>query len=116
MSMVIFFVDLNHKNKSISEILDVKKLMNVDKPIESANGLQNECYTNEQYLEYEKNKIFCDKWTAIGVGSSIPKAGDAKPYNLLGTPLMIVRDRDLKIRVFHNVCSHRGFKIGRAHV
>ena len=111
MSMVIFFVDQNHKNKSLSEILDIKKLMNVDKPIESANGLPNECYTSKEYLEYERNKIFCDKWTVIGVGSSIPKAGDAKPYNLLGIPLMIVRDKDLKIRVFHNVCSHRGFKL-----
>ena len=73
MSMVIFFVDQNHKNKSLSEILDIKKLMNVDRPIESANGLPNECYTSEQYLEYERDKIFCDKWTVIGVGSSIPK-------------------------------------------
>jgi choline monooxygenase len=109
--MVIFFVDQNKKNKSLSEILDIKKLMNVIKPIESANGLPNECYTSENYLEYERNKIFSDKWAVIGVGSSIPKAGDAKPYNLLGIPLMIVRDKDLKIRVFHNVCSHRGFKL-----
>ena len=111
MAMVIFFMDQNLKNNPLSKILDIKKLMNVDKAIESANGLPNECYTNEQYLEYERDKIFCDKWTVIGVGSSIPNAGDAKPYNLLGIPLVIVRDRDLNIRVFHNVCSHRGFKL-----
>ena len=90
MSMVIFFVDQNKKNKSLSEILDIKKLMNVDRPIENANGLPNECYTSEKYLEYERNKIFCDKWTVIGVGSSVPNVGDAKPYNLLGIPLMTV--------------------------
>jgi len=111
MSMVIFYVGQNHKNKSLSDILDIEKLMNVDKSIESANGLPNQCYTSEEYLEYERDKIFCDKWTVIGVGSSIPSAGDAKPYNLLGIPLMIVRDKDNKIRVFHNVCSHRGFKL-----
>ena len=111
MSRIIFFVLQNKKNKSLSEILDIKKLLNVDKPIESANGLPNECYTNEVYLEYERNKIFCDNWTVIGVGSSIPQAGDVKPYNLLGIPLVIVRDNDFKIRVFHNVCSHRGFKL-----
>ncbi|MDA7547005.1 Rieske 2Fe-2S domain-containing protein, partial [Candidatus Pelagibacter sp.] len=106
-----FFVVQNQKYKSLSEILDIKKLMNVDRPIESANGLPNECYTSDHYLEYERNKIFCDKWTVIGVGSSIPNAGDAMPYNLLGIPLIIIRDKDLKIRVFHNVCSHRGFKL-----
>jgi choline monooxygenase len=111
MPMIIFFMDQNQKNKPLSEILDIKKLMNVDRAIETANGLPNECYTSEQYLEYERNKIFCDKWTVIGVGSLIPKAGDAMPYNLLGIPLLIVRDKDLKIRVFHNVCSHRGFKL-----
>ena len=110
MAMVIFFMDQNLKNNPLSKILDIKKLMNVDKAIESANGLPNECYTSEQYLEYERDKIFCDKWTVIGVGSSIPNPGDAKPYNLLGIPLIIVRDRDLNIRVFHNVFSHRGFK------
>ena len=104
-------MDQNQKNISLSKILDIKKLMNVDKAIESANGLPNECYTSEQYLEYERDKIFCDKWSVIGVGSSIPKAGDAMPYNLLGIPLLIVRDKELKIRVFHNVCSHRGFKL-----
>ena len=101
----------NYKNKILSKILDVKKLKAVDKPIETANGLPNECYTSKDYLSHEKDKIFCDKWTVIGVGSSVPKPGDARPYNLLGIPLIILRDKDMKIRVFHNVCSHRGFKL-----
>ena len=56
--------------------------MNVDKANREANGLPNECYVSKRYLEYERDKIFCDKWTVIGVGSSIPKEGDAMPYNL----------------------------------
>jgi hypothetical protein len=47
MSMIIFFVDQNQKNKPLSEILDIKKLMSVDRAIETANGLPNECYTSE---------------------------------------------------------------------
>ena len=47
----------------------------------------------------------------IGVGSSIPNPGNVKPYNLLVIPLIMIRDKDMKIRVFHNVCSHRGFKL-----
>ena len=109
--MVIFSVDQNLKKNSLSEILDIKKLENIDKPIEVANGLPNECYISEDYLAHEKEKVFCDKWTVIGVGSSIPNLGDAKPYNLLGIPLILIRDKDMKIRVFHNVCSHRGFKL-----
>ena len=111
MLMIIFFVDQNYKNKPLKEILDVKKLKAVDKPIEAANGLPNECYTSEDYLRYERDKVFCDKWSVVGVGSSLPNPGDAKPYNLLGIPLILVRDKDMKIRVFHNVCSHRGLKL-----
>ena len=111
MCMIIFFVDQNHKNKILSEILDIKKLEDVAKPIEAANGLPNTCYTSDDYLIYERDKIFCNKWTAVGVGSSIPNPGDAIPYNLLGIPIIIIRGRDLKIRVFHNVCSHRGYKL-----
>ena len=109
--MIIFFVDQNLKKLPLSEILDIKKLDNVDKPIEEANGLPNECYVNNDYLAHEKEKIFFNKWTVIGVASSTPNPGDARPHNLLGVPLIVVRDKDKKIRVFHNVCSHRGFKL-----
>ena len=109
--MVIFEVDQKFKKLSLSEVLDIEKLRNVDKPIEVANGLPNECYTNDDYLTLEREKVFLNKWTVIGVGSSIPNSGDAKPYNLLGIPLIMIRDKSMKIRVFHNVCSHRGFKL-----
>ena len=109
--MIIFFVHQNLKNLPLSKILDIEKINNVDKPIEVANGLPNECYTNQDYLAHEKEKIFYNKWTAIGVGSSIPKIGDTKPHNLLGIPLILIRDKNMDVRVFHNVCSHRGFKL-----
>ena len=111
MGMIIFFVHQNQKNITLSKILDIEKLKGVNKPIEAANGLPNACYINKDYLAFEREKIFLNKWTVIGVGSSIPKPGDAIPYNLLGIPLIILRNKNMKIRVFHNVCSHRGFKL-----
>ena len=81
MLMIIFFVDQNYKNKNLSKILDIKKIEAANKSIEVANGLPNECYTSEDYLTYEKKRIFCDKWTVVGVGSSIPNPGDAKPVS-----------------------------------
>ena len=101
----------NSNNLDLKKILDVEKIKAVNRPIEQANGLPNECYTNAQYLMIEREKVFKDKWTVIGVGSSVPNPGDAKPYNLLGIPLIVLRDMENKIRVFHNVCSHRGFKL-----
>ena len=101
----------NPKKTALSEILDIQKIKAVKKPIEEAHGLPNECYTSVEYLNFEKEKIFKDKWTVIGVGSLVPSPGDAYPYNLLGIPLIVLRDKENRIRVFHNVCSHRGFKL-----
>ncbi len=98
-------------NKKLSDILDPNKIEVVKNPIEKAHGLPNECYLSNDYLEFEKEKIFKNNWTMIGVASSVPNPGDAKPFNLLGIPILIVRNKDNEVKVFHNVCSHRGFKL-----
>ena len=95
----------------IYKIIDKKKLEVVKKSISKAHGLPNECYTNKEYTLIERKKLFEDKWTVIGAASSLPKAGDVKPFDLLGLPLLIVRNKKNKIKVFHNVCSHRGVKL-----
>ena len=67
MLVIFFFMDQLDKNRALSDILNLEKLANVDREIELANGLPNECYTSEQYLSFERNTVFSDKWTAIGV-------------------------------------------------
>ena len=95
----------------IYNIVDKKKLDVVKKPISKAHGLPNECYTSKEYTQIERKKLFEDKWVVIGVASSLPNEGDAKPFDLLGLPILIVRNKNKKIKVFHNVCSHRGVKL-----
>tara|TARA_B100001540_G_scaffold138062_1_gene122745 strand:+ start:629 stop:1804 length:1176 start_codon:yes stop_codon:yes gene_type:complete len=95
----------------IYNIIEKKKLDIVKKPIDKSHGLPNECYTSQEYSKLERKKLFEEKWVVIGVASSLPNKGDAKPFDLLGIPIMILRDKQNQIRVFHNVCSHRGYKI-----
>ena len=95
----------------IYKIIEKKKLDVVKQTISKAHGLPNECYTNKEYSLIERKKLFEDKWTVIGTASSLPKTGDVKPFDLLGLPLLIVRNKKNKIKVFHNVCSHRGVKL-----
>ena len=97
---------------NIYDVVKKEKLDFVNKPISEAHGLPNECYNNnKEYSKIERKKIFEDKWVMVGVGSSIPKLGDAKPFDLLGIPLILLRTEKNKIKVYHNVCSHRGYKI-----
>ena len=102
---------LHRKSRGIFDIIEKEKLDAVSKPIAESHGLPNECYTSEEYTIYERKKLFEDKWVVIGVASSIPNPGDAKPFSLLGIPLIILRDNERQVQVFHNVCSHRGYKI-----
>ena len=44
----------NSKYLDLKEILDIEKIKAVNRPIEEANGLPNECYTNTQYLMIER--------------------------------------------------------------
>ena len=95
----------------VYNIIEKRKLDFVSNPIEKAHGLPNECYVNEEYAKIERKKLFENKWVVIGVASSLTNIGDAKTFDLLGIPLIILKDKNNKIRVFHNVCSHRGYKL-----
>ncbi len=79
--------------KDLSAIVDLRKIEIVKKPIEDSHGLPNECYTSEAYTKIERKKLFEDQWAVIGIASSVPNIGDAKPFNLLGIPIIILRDK-----------------------
>ena len=102
---------MQNRRLTINDFVSQEKLDRVKKPIHEANGLPNEFYTNNEFRLFERKKLFEDKWVVVGVTSSIPNPGDAKPFDLQGIPLIILRDKNSQINVFHNVCSHRGYKI-----
>ena len=93
---------------ALSRIVDLDKIEATKNSINEANGLPNECYLNDEYFKIEREKVFFNNWIVVGVSSSVPEVGDTKPFNLMGISLLILRDKNNKIRVFHNVCSHRG--------
>lgn len=77
-------------------------------PVQSARGLPNECYVDAGMFEREKRSVFFENWAGIGFGKDIAEIGDAQPITFLGQPLLMLRDRDGAVRVFANVCRHRG--------
>ena len=95
----------------IYNYINKNKLSVVLKKIDKAHGLPNECYLEGPYKEIEREKIFENNWVVVGTGSSIPEPGDVKSFDLLGIPLILIRDKENNIKVFHNVCSHRGFRL-----
>ncbi len=88
-----------------------ESLEQVLRPISEATGLPNEAYTSEAFAAHERDQVLARTWTCIGVASQVPEVGDVRPVTLLGLPLILLRDRGNGIRVFHNVCSHRGMEL-----
>ena len=73
-----------------------------------ANGLPNEHYINHDIFEEEKHALLFSNWAGLAVGADVPETGDAVPITFLGMPLLLIRDRSSRIRVFQNTCRHRG--------
>ena len=88
--------------------MTVRDLSAVLQPIAEANGLPNEFYTSEDVFAEEKEPLWFSTWAGICVEAELPEIGDAKPFDFLGVPLFALRGRDGQIRVFQNICRHRG--------
>lgn len=77
-------------------------------PIETAKGLPNAHYTDPDIHAKECQDIIAKNWAGVDVCAEIPKPGDAKPIIFLNIPLLLLRGHDGKVRVFNNICRHRG--------
>ena len=89
-------------------MIDSENLDQVRAPVATARGMPNAFYADADVFEAEKQAVFAANWACIGFASDVPGAGDVKPVDFLGQPYVIVRGKDDVVRVFENVCRHRG--------
>ena len=86
----------------------IKALDRVLGPIGSAHGLPNSCYTDPECYDIERRQVLADGWVCVGFSIDVPGPGDLFPLSFAELPLLIVRSGDGVVRLFHNVCAHRG--------
>ncbi len=90
--------------------ITLEDLQAIDLPISQAKGLPNPAYTDQSYFEFERNNILAKNWTAIGFVDQLEEKM-IRPLNFMGLPIFISKTADGEIKVFHNVCSHRGTRL-----
>lgn len=88
--------------------MSLPDLSGVLQPIENARGLPNEHYTSDEVYAAERDALWFSNWAGVCVASDIAEPGDAQPIDYLGVPLFVMRGRDGLVRVFQNICRHRG--------
>jgi anthranilate 1,2-dioxygenase large subunit len=71
-------------------------------------------FTDQLVYEQEIKKIFHGRhWNFVGLEAEVPNVGDYKRSFVGPTAVIVSRDRDNKINVFENRCSHRGAELCR---
>ncbi|WP_170587118.1 aromatic ring-hydroxylating oxygenase subunit alpha [Ruegeria arenilitoris] len=80
----------------------------VRQSIETALGLPNAHYTDPALHAEETRALLLDGWAGLAVTADVPEPGDAVPLEFMGIPLLLLRDRSGTVRVFQNICRHRG--------
>jgi choline monooxygenase len=95
----------NHYNH---QAFDVAKFR---QPLEALTGLPNIAYSSSEFAEFERDQVLAKTWFCIANVAQLLDDSWVLPVDILDLPLLVVRDNDQTIRVFHNVCSHRGMKL-----
>jgi phenylpropionate dioxygenase-like ring-hydroxylating dioxygenase large terminal subunit len=65
------------------------------------------------FYEREKEAIFKRAWLNVGRVEQLPRKGSyfTKDIAAANAAIVVVRDKEGRVRVFHNICRHRGNKL-----
>jgi len=79
--------------------------------VSEAETLPPELYTSADVLGFEKEALFMREWLAVCRAERIPEPGDWFTVDLLGEPVIVVRDKAGHIQAISAVCQHRAMRI-----
>ena len=98
-------------SESLRSILGAEALAAFEAKGPVAAGLPGPAYTSEAFLALENERIFTESWVFAGFAHELARPGDVTPVTVAGRPFLLVRDAELGVRAFHNVCRHRNLKL-----
>jgi choline monooxygenase len=91
----------------MKELVNSNRGTQLDPEVGKAYTLPSQYYLDAGVLEREKQAIFWKTWQVIGYREQVANPGDYFTFDLVGEPLLIVRETNGKLRGFYNVCRHR---------
>jgi len=83
----------------------VRELLHARRP---GHALPQALYNDSDVFTFDIQAIFWREWVLVGLDVELPQPGAALALTVGTSPIVILRDRDGKIRGFHNSCRHRG--------
>lgn len=80
-------------------------------PIAPERIVDNRVYYDPAVYERELDRIFARVWQVVCHESELAEPGDFVTTKIAGSPVVLVRGKDRRIRAFFNTCRHRGSRV-----
>jgi choline monooxygenase len=84
----------------------------IDKDIRRASTLPARVYSDPEYFDAQRDRVFARSWQYVGDASRVKAPGRVAPLTLLdgclSEPLVLTSDDEGAMRCLSNVCTHRG--------
>jgi Rieske 2Fe-2S family protein len=81
----------------------------------AGHSLEAPFYLSDEVFQADMEYIFRRHWIFAGVAPQVPEPGDYITVDVGPDSVLIVRDDDMDLRAFHNVCRHRGSRLCQEH-
>lgn len=78
---------------------------------QSGYSLPAGLYTRQDVFEADMKVFFQSQWIGVGLECEIPEAGDSTVLDIGNSSIILLRNDDMQVQAFHNVCRHRGARI-----
>ena len=78
-------------------------------------SLEAPFYLDPAVFEQDLKLIFGQHWIYVGTEAALPEDGDFFTVDIGTTSVLLVRDADMQVNAFHNVCRHRGSRLCNEH-
>jgi len=76
-----------------------------------ATSLNPEAYYSPAFTLAEENQLWKKSWFAAAHCQSLKNVGDTHVVDVADQSYILTRDKDMKVRAFHNACRHRGARL-----
>lgn len=78
---------------------------------ETISTIEPSVYLDKDRFQRERDLLFCAMPVPVAVSALLPEPNSAAVHDGFGTPLLLARDKAGTLRVFLNICRHRGTRL-----
>ncbi|AIY40619.1 Benzoate 1,2-dioxygenase [Collimonas arenae] len=103
---------MHHMEKKLKVSKEIQSLIAERLP---GHSLDAPFYLSPEIFDLDIREIFSKHWIHVAVEPDIPEPGDYVTVEIGLNSIVVVRDDDMAVRAYHNVCRHRGARLCSEH-